>query len=762
MGCVARPPFVEASMDRILLNTACFVFGLSVFAAALPAIGQTQPPTNPSPATSEAVDITLTVMAKGNGVPLSRVEIRYGNEKSFTNKEGVAKFRVPDGTGEITLYRQSFEEEKIDFAVLRKNNETSIYLRPSIPSDNEVIIRGAKRPEISRKNVSIEEAAKVAPGGDPAQVPKLLPGVQSSRFDPTIVVRGSGPEDSRYFIDDQSVPFIFHRIGNISIIPEQLLSDVEFSSGGFGPQYGDATGGVVTLRTKTDIPERPKTEFRINLPLYSSIYHERPLSETSFVAVSARRSYLEAFLPLVIPKEANLTLVPYFGDMHAYYYKATEDGYYKVLFLSAYDGLKLIFDTDLAQDQDGRGSFNLRESVNSIGVEWRKALSKDWSLTVTPQLSDTRSYTDVLDNRIHIAAQAASVHGEASKRLSKNERLFVGSEIKFVEGTANVLAPKPDFNDPFFDFEEAPKVETKVAKGYTNAAVWTAIDQAFGDFTITPGVRGYSTSQLKEPTADPRLSARYQLTAKTALKAAVGQYSEAPAYRDTDPSFGNPDLKYIRSYHYILGTETNWSDMWNTDFQGFYKETYGTIVSDPEKNKANKGQLISYGAEAFVRRNLTQRFFGWLSYTYSINRERDSKDETFRKSQYDQTHVANLVGNYKITGTWDAGGRLIYHTGETYTKTEDAVYNTNLDKYQPRAVDGARLYNGRLPPYHELDLFTSFDTLFDTWKLNFRFGVEALAEQRQANGVQYNYDYSEEKFFRGLPPIPYIEVRGVL
>ncbi len=43
-------------------------------------------------------------------------------------------------------------------------------------------------------------------------------------------------------------------IGGISIIPDQLLSDVEFSSGGFGAQYGGATGGVVTLRTKNEVP----------------------------------------------------------------------------------------------------------------------------------------------------------------------------------------------------------------------------------------------------------------------------------------------------------------------------------------------------------------------------------------------------------------------------------------------------------------------------------------------------------------------------
>jgi hypothetical protein len=43
-----------------------------------------------------------------------------------------------------------------------------------------------------------------------------------------------------------------------------------------------------------------------------------------------------------------------------------------------------------------------------------------------------------------------------------------------------------------------------------------------------------------------------------------------------------------------------------------------------------------------------------------------------------------------------------------------------------------------------------------------RFGVEFLALQRPVQGIQNNYDYSKEEYFRGIPPIPYLEVRGIL
>jgi hypothetical protein len=179
-------------------------------------------------------------------------------------------------------------------------------------------------------------------------------------------------------------------------------------------------------------------------------------------------------------------------------------------------------------------------------------------------------------------------------------------------------------------------------------------------------------------------------------------------------------------------------------------------------NYANKGQRINFGGEAFIRRNLTARLFGWVSYTYSQNRERDNDRESYRNSQYDQTHILNLVGNYKLNAVWETGGRLAYHTGDTYTPVDGAVYNANLDKYQQRNDPKTRVFSKRLPNYHQMSIYSTRDFLYDTWKLGLRFGLEFLAFSPQATNVQYNYDYSKEQYNTNVPAIPYIELRGVL
>jgi hypothetical protein len=177
------------------------------------------------------------------------------------------------------------------------------------------------------------------------------------------------------------------------------------------------------------------------------------------------------------------------------------------------------------------------------------------------------------------------------------------------------------------------------------------------------------------------------------------------------------------------------------------------------KNYNNDGRLESYGFETFVRRALTERWFGWFAYTWSRTRERLNDQSDWYLGENDQTHVVNLAGSYRVSAGWDVGGRLGYHTGNTYTsKLGEAVYNSNLDKYQPRSTN--QVNAARLPDYNEVSVYSGHDILFDTWKSTIRWGLEYFWFKRQAYGVRNNYDFTKEEYFKGIPPIPYLELRG--
>ncbi|MBI2602468.1 MAG: TonB-dependent receptor plug domain-containing protein [Deltaproteobacteria bacterium] len=698
----------------------------------------------------------FTISAKGSGVPLRRAEVKTGSEVFYSDAEG--KLEIPHTqVGEtISVFRDGYLKLTLQKWELSTTELNSLFLYPAQPDDSVIIVTGKKRSAVSRKSITIEESKAVAPRGDPAQITKLLPGVQSPSLGPNIVVRGSAPEDSKYFVDGLDVPFIYHIIGGLSVVPEKLLEEVEFSAGGFGPEYGEATGGIVNLRTTGTIPDRPMTELKVNLPIYSSVYHERPLSEDSAFSISVRRSYLEAFLPKVLEEEN--TIVPVFFDSHMRYLKRTDDGYYKVLGLSSLDGLVLIVPGP--GDETGQLNFDVSTFFIATGVEINQSLGSAWRYTATPQVVYTNVDSQFLDNFVKIRDQTAKFPLEWQRSMSRTDKLYFGVELLHSNAQVDVLAPRIVNDDPFTDFEEAPQVETSTKFRESIYSSWLSYDLRVSEpIVLTPSVRVSHGTQVSDTVIDPRFKALYALSKEARLKLAVGQYSKLPQSQETDEAFGNPDLGNEHFLHYVLAWEKDWSDFWTTDLQLYLKRGRDVVRSDKVLRYNNEGEQRSQGFELFLRRNPTGRSFGWLSYTYSKTEERRSASDAWQPYKYDQTHVVNLVGNYKFTGQWSLGSRLYYHTGDRYTPVSGAVYNSNFAKYQPRYRNEDR-YGARLPPYYQFDIYSVYDFLWDRWKLKLRTGVEYLALERPAFGVTYNYDYTKESYFRGIPPIPYIEISG--
>jgi hypothetical protein len=80
---------------------------------------------------------------------------------------------------------------------------------------------------------------------------------------------------------------------------------------------------------------------------------------------------------------------------------------------------------------------------------------------------------------------------------------------------------------------------------------------------------------------------------------------------------------------------------------------------DPFRMQRSLGS--AYGAELFVKRKLTHRIGGFLSYTLSRS-TRSVGRERF-PSGFDRTHVANAAVGYDLGRRWRAGARLVVYSG---------------------------------------------------------------------------------------------------
>ncbi|MEI9949387.1 MAG: TonB-dependent receptor [Pseudomonadota bacterium] len=115
----------------------------------------------------------------------------------------------------------------------------------------------------------------------------------------------------------------------------------------------------------------------------------------------------------------------------------------------------------------------------------------------------------------------------------------------------------------------------------------------------------------------------------------------------------------------------------------------------------------AYGLELFLKRRLTSRIGGFLSYTLSRS-VRSFGDSEF-VAAFDRTHVFNGALAYNLGRNWRAGTRITFYTG------------------LPKAFDPTDPSSTRLPPFFKLDLRVE-----KRWQLGPRSYFSFIAEWMNA------------------------------
>jgi len=158
------------------------------------------------------------------------------------------------------------------------------------------------------------------PGGfeDVVRTVSTLPGVAinaaGGRND--LLVRGGGPSENLYIINNIEVPNINHfgsqgnSSGSLSFVNLDFVEDVAFSTGGFGAQYGDKMSSVLSLNLLNKIPENFESKLTVSATQYGFDF-EQPFKDNGNLIFSARKSYLD-----LIFKAAGLPFVPVYTDFN--------------------------------------------------------------------------------------------------------------------------------------------------------------------------------------------------------------------------------------------------------------------------------------------------------------------------------------------------------------------------------------------------------------------------------------------------------------
>ncbi|MCJ7821426.1 MAG: carboxypeptidase-like regulatory domain-containing protein, partial [Bacteroidales bacterium] len=295
-------------------------------------------------------------------VPFASVVIWNTTIGAMTDFDGNFLFTgVRPGYVEIRASSVGYKPYISEAVMVTNNNEVNflIPLQTSVVAINDVVIKASpfrKQIEspISARIIGIQEI-ELNPGGnrDISKVIQSFPGVASTpAFRNDVIVRGGGPNENRFFLDNVEIPYLNHFStqgasgGPVGIINVDFVRSVDFLSGAFPSSRGNALSSVMNFSLIDG--NREKKSLRATLGASDlGLTYNGPTGERSSLIVSARRSYLQFLFGAL-----GLPFLPTYTDVQfKYKVNFNQKNELTVLGLGAKDDFRLNTDADESEYQ---------------------------------------------------------------------------------------------------------------------------------------------------------------------------------------------------------------------------------------------------------------------------------------------------------------------------------------------------------------------------------------------------------------------------
>ncbi len=698
-----------------------------------------------------------------------------GKERSATTGPDGA-WRIPGaepGTYHVTVSASGMASHEAEQPVLAGEEVTATdRLAPAVATPTvapanegvqEVEVHGDKPPrEVTKFTLDQREIARI-PGtnGDALRSLQNLPGVaRSPALSGLLIVRGSAPEDTQYFVDGTPVPLVYHFGGLSSVVPTEMLGRIDFYPGNFSTQYGRAMGGIVDVGLT-----EPKSD-RLHVMAQADLIDTRaivqgPLFDTGWkFALAGRRSWFDVWLaPVLSASNASVSVAPVYYDYQAILQRDLDKhSSLRFGFFGSDDRIDILLQSPSSSTPDLAGVIGSHTGFWRAQALYKNKISENTELRVVGAFGEDYLEFNAGSIFFHLDDHPITSRVELAQKLDRRLTLNVGLDLYYspYSGAAQLPPPPKAGEPPSGPFASQPPVATTATGAVFEPAVYTELEATpWSGARIVPGLRLDYTDATKSWDFAPRVVVRQDVTTepRTTIKGGIGLFAQPPQAQETNSVFGMAGLTSNRATHYDIGVERVFTPHVEASLEGFYKQLDNLV----EPGLGNTGSGVVYGAETLIRYKPDERFFGWIAYTLSRSLRRDAPGAPLRIFEYDETHVLTVLGSYRIGRGWELGMRYRLSSGYMYTPNAYGFYDENIGSYLPLSAfppDGSRL-----PLFHSLDVRVDKTWAFRWGKLSAYLDVLNIYNQGNVDGLTYDYNYTHMAYANDLPIIPSIGLR---
>ncbi|APR81935.1 TonB family protein / TonB-dependent receptor [Minicystis rosea] len=614
----------------------------------------------PSGASGDASVVLLLTVAKDGGV---RDVVVVSGDEPFASaaKRAVEALRfVPATRAGLAIaarirFRADFHEPKQAEA---KPPAPAPQAAPTPPSAAtaplEVTVR-AEKPAPAAVSLSRAEVRQI-PGtfGDPFRAIEVLPGVTPVVSGlPYFYVRGAPPGNIGYFLDGVRVPYLYHVAIGPSVVNPAMVDKVELHPGGYPAQFGRYAGAIVSAETTA-----PRTDWHGEGNL--RVFDVGAMVEGGFadgrgtVLVGGRYSYAAALFSLLTPG----TKLDYRDFQARITYDLTPRDRIGVFAFGSYDLL--------AQVKNGITSVAFGSEFYRVDARYDRKLGDEgqlrwaatWGFDQT-RVGEQRNARDVL------FGTRVTLHQPLGPALT----LRAGADAQFDSYTADKTrwADPDDPNTRTLDGLFPPRFDSTL--GAWADLVWKVNSRV----EIIPGTRFdlFRSAGASAISADGRLALSVIANKYVRLTNTFGLAHQPPSFLVPLPGLSPGSLSkgLQTSFQASAGVEVTWPEVATATVRLFddvflnMSDTLGVTTKDPRYVPAFDLRSLgsAFGLEIFLRRPLTRRLGGFVSYTLSRSSRRRWYGEF--PSSADRTHVLNMALAYDIGLGFKVGGRFTVYSG---------------------------------------------------------------------------------------------------
>lgn len=616
---------------------------------------------------------------------------------------------------------------------------------------------------ISVLSVGVQEIEKSAGANrDISKVLQALPGVgvtDPNRSD--LIVRGGGPSENVFYLDGIEIPVINHFAtqgssgGSVGVINPDFVREINFYTGAFPANRGNALSSVMEIRQKDGSKDRIHSKLSVGAS-DAALTLDGPIGKKSTFIVSARQSYLQFLF-----KAIGLPFLPTYNDFQVKYkYQIDKKNEISFIGIGAIDNM--VLNTELKQTGTEAQKYLL--SYLPIYQQWNygvgavyKHFGDHWFDNWVLSRNMIRNGNFKYKNDDESLGKVSDYLSDEAENKLRFERTFTQLPFKLKAGGGLKYSHYTNKTERSFFYNGLTnnlKYETAInLLGYQAFA--QVSDEYFNDLLKLSFGVNFSGIDYNENMRNPlnqfspRFSASYMLSEKLDLNANVGRYTLQPSYTTLgfrDSTNGplvnqNENLRYTISNQVIVGFEYRPVDKVRMTVEGFYKhyEHYPLSVSEGIST-ASKGtdfgqigdeQIISigkgraYGVEVFCKIMEMNNHNITATYTY-FRSEFTDVNNIYRPSSWDTKHLFNLIASYKLPKNWDIAARWRFVGGAPYTPVDMnlSTLKTAWDITNQPYKDYSNYNSLRLPSTHQLDIRIDKEFYFKTWVLNLYTDVQ--------------------------------------